>query len=194
MERRIAIKNLGFIAAGVMLLPSCVRQAKQFSITLKNIVITGDQEALLAEIVQAIIPATETPGAKDLNVHQFVLRMVDDCHGTEQQLQFVTGLAQVEGSTKRRFNKSFADFSEEERITFLREVEEKKDATAPELMSDGKESQLSAFYSITKRHTIQGYLGSEYIMSNVLVYNMMPGRFNGCIQIKDKNDIQTVIG
>ena len=61
-------------------------------------------------------------------------------------------------------------------------------------MADGKENQLPAFYSIAKRHTIRGYLSSEYIMTNVLVYNMIPGRYNGCIEIKDKNDLQTVIG
>jgi hypothetical protein len=61
-------------------------------------------------------------------------------------------------------------------------------------MDDGTESQLPAFYSITKRHAIRGFLSSEYIMTNVLVHNMIPGRYNGCIEIKDKSDIQTVIG
>ena len=191
MNRRIALKQIGFISAGVMLLPACVRQAKEVSITLKNIVITGDQEALLSEIVQTIIPATDIPGAKDLNVHQFVLRMVDDCYDTENQQKFVTGLLHVEESTKKRFDKSFEDCTTEERITFFKELAEKKE---PEMMSDGKESQLPAFYSLTKRHTIQGYMSSEYIMTKVLVHNMIPGRFDGCVQIKDKNDIQNVIG
>lgn len=191
MNRRIALKQMGFLTAGAMLLPACVREAKQLSMVLKNIVITGDQEALLAEIVGTIIPATDTPGAKELNVHQFVLRMVDDCQDTENQQDFVTGLGQVEEATNERFAKSFSDCTTGERMTLFAELEEKKE---PEMVSSQQESQLPALYAITKRYTIQGYLNSEYIMTNLLVYNMVPGRFNGCIEIKDHNDIQNVIG
>jgi hypothetical protein len=31
-------------------------------------------------------------------------------------------------------------------------------------------------------------------MTNVHKYNMIPGRFEGCVEIKDKIDIQTIIG
>lgn len=191
MNRRIALKQLGFITAGAMILPSCVHQAKEVSIALKNIVITGDQEAVLAEIVQTIIPAT------DIQVHQFVLRMIDDCYDTEDQQKFVTGLTQADELTKKRFDKSFEDCTPGERLAFLQEVEALKKSEenkAPELLADGKENQFPAFYTLTKRHTVQGYLSSEYIMTNVLVHNMIPGRYNGCVEIKDKNDLQNVIG
>jgi hypothetical protein len=197
MNRRIALKQLGFITAGAMILPSCVHKARELSIALKNIVITGDQEAVLAEIVQTMIPATDVPGAKDIRVHQFVLRMVDDCYDTETQQKFVTGLAQVDELTKKRFDKSFEDCTDEERLTFLKEMDAQKkseEKKEPELLTDGKENQFPAFYSLTKKHTVQGYLSSEYIMTNVLVHNMIPGRYNGCVEIKDKNDIQNVIG
>lgn len=197
MNRRIALKQMGFIAAGAMILPSCLLKAKEVSIALKNIVITGDQEAILAEIVQTMIPATDIPGARDINVHQFVLRMVDDCHDAETQQKFVTGLAQVNELTKKRFDKSFEDCTQEERLTFLKEVDAQKqtdEQKKPELLKDGKENQFPAFYSVAKRHTVEGYLSSEYIMTNVLVHNMIPGRYNGCVEIKDKNDLQNVIG
>lgn len=191
MNRRVALKQMGLVTAGVMLLPACVRDVKQVSVALRNIVITGDQEVLLAEIVGTIIPATEIPGAKELNIHQFVLRMVDDCHDAESQQHFVTGLGQVDESSKKQFGKSFEACTVEERLTLLGDLEATKEQ---EIMADGEESQLPTLYSLTKRHTVQGYLRSEYIMTNVLVYNMIPGGFKGCIQIKDKNDIQTVIG
>jgi Gluconate 2-dehydrogenase subunit 3 len=197
MNRRVALRQLGMITAGAMILPSCVKEARKLSITLKNILITGDQEALLADVVGTIIPTTDIPGASDLRIHEFVLRMVDDCHDAESQQQFVTGLSQLDEVTKKRFDKSFSECSVEERLALFGELEEKKGADEKkevEKMSDGKENQLPAFYSIAKRHTIRGYLSSEYIMTNVLVHNMIPGRYNGCIEIKDKNDLQTVIG
>ena len=190
MKRRIALKQLGFITAGAVLLPACVRQTKQLSIPLKNIAINGDQESLLAEIAEAIIPTTDTPGAKALNIHQFVLRMVDDCQGKDGQQQFVSGLSKVEDAVRQKFNKSFEECTPEEKKKFLLELEEKNKAA----IGDEKKEDLPAFYSLTKRYTVQAFLGSEYIMTKVLVYNMIPGKFQGCVEIKDKKDIQTVIG
>lgn len=197
MKRRIALKQLGLITAGAMILPSCVKESRKVSIVLKNIAITGDQEVLLADVVGTIIPTTDIPGATDLKIHEFVLRMVDDCHDMESQQKFVTGLSQVDEVTKIRFDKLFSECSAAERLALFGELEEKKEDDEKkevEKMNDGKENRLSAFYSIAKRHTIRGYLSSEYIMTNVLVHNMIPGRYNGCIEIKDRSDIQTVIG
>jgi Gluconate 2-dehydrogenase subunit 3 len=190
MKRRIALKQLGLMTAGAMLIPSCVKQITQASIPLKNIVVNGDQEALLAEIAETIIPATDIPGAKALNAHRFILRMVDDCQDKESQQQFVTGLSQVDAAIKQKFNKSFEECSTDERKKFLLDLEEKNKKAE----DNDKKEDLPAFYSLTKRYSVQAFLGSEYVMTNVLVYNMIPGKFQGCVEIKDKNDIQTVIG
>jgi hypothetical protein len=97
INRRIALKQLGFITAGVALLPGCVREAtKSVSVQLKNIHINGNQEAVLAEIAETLIPTTDTPGAKAMNVQQFILRMVDDCQPAESQKDFEKGLAEFE--------------------------------------------------------------------------------------------------
>ena len=190
MKRRIALKQLGFITAGAMILPSCVQQAKEATIALKNVIINGDQELLLAEIAETIIPATDIPGAKALNAHHFILKMVDDCLDKESQQQFSSGLSQVEKAVKEKFNKPFEECSLEDRKKFLLELEQKNKDT-----KDGeKKEDLPAFYSITKRYSVQAFLSSEYVMTNVFKYNMIPGRFEGCVEIKDKNDIQTVIG
>jgi len=196
MNRRYAIQQLGLMTAGAMLLPGCIREPKKVSIALKNIAITGDDEQALADIVEALIPATDTPGAKELNVHQFVLRMVDDCQDTEHQQHFVTGLSQIDEAAKKRFNKSFEDCSLAEKQQWLNEWDErsKMEKSEEETMVDGKVNRIPQFYSLTKRYSIQGYLSSEFIMTNVMAYNMIPGRFDGCIEIKDKNDIKTIMG
>ena len=111
MKRRIALKQLGFITAGAMILPSCIQQVKQATIPLSNIIVNGDQEALLAEIAETLIPATDIPGAKALNIHHFVLKMVDDYQDKESQQQFVAGLLQVEKTVKEKFDKPFDECS-----------------------------------------------------------------------------------
>jgi hypothetical protein len=196
MNRRIAIKQMGLITAGAMLLPACVKSARELTIALSHISITGDQEFLVGDIVSCIIPTTDTPGAGDLNVHHFVLRMVDDCYSPEDQQNFLAGLIQVDQSAEKMFGKSFEDCTIEEKTRLISSwTEEKKDSEEEtETTVDGKPNQLPAFFAITKRHTVQGYLSSEYVLTNALPYTMAPGGFKGCVEIKDMNDIQTVIG
>jgi hypothetical protein len=190
MERRTALKQLMLITSGAILLPACVKNIKQVSIDLKNLKLSSDQEALLAEITETIIPGTETPGAKDLGLHQFVLQMVDDCFEPEQQQTFLSGLSLFEESTEQKFGDSFASLEKGQRENMLRELD---------LIKTGdneaeKEKPLNTFYAITKELTVRGYMTSEYVMTNQLYYNMIPGRFQGCVEIKDVKDYKTILG
>lgn len=191
MNRRIVLKQLGFITVGAALLPGCVKQAApSASVALKNIQISGGQESIIAEIAETLIPATDMPGAKSMNLQQFVLRMVDDCQPSDTQKDFEKGLAEFEQAVDKRFGKSFDAISASDKKTFLAEL----DATAKSEREKDNLTALSKFYSITRRYTIQGFTTSEYVMTNVLPYNMIPGKFIGCVPITDKNDIKTIIG
>src|SRR5690606_13397755 len=92
MERRTAIKQLFFIAGGIILFPSCEGDANKSSIALRKLDVNAKEEDLLAEIVESIIPETDSPGGKALHLHLFVLKMIDDCHGEEDQQIFVQGI------------------------------------------------------------------------------------------------------
>ncbi|WP_373400548.1 hypothetical protein V8V91_13560 [Algoriphagus halophilus] len=37
----------------------------------------------------------------------------------------------------------------------------------------------------TKRFTIQGYMASEYIQSEIMPYSLIPGAYNGSVLISD---------
>ena len=107
MQRRTALRNLLIVAGGTILLPSCVHEDKKVSVPLDHLKISGDQEALLEQICETIIPATDTPGAKALGIHQFVLTMVDDCADKEKQDSFVKGLSEINNLSKKQYNNSF---------------------------------------------------------------------------------------
>lgn len=191
MNRRIALKQLGFITVGAALLPGCVKEAaSSASVALKNIQITGSQEAIIAEIAETLIPATDMPGARAMNLQQFVLRMVDDCQPSETQKDFAQGLAEFEQAVDKKFGKSFEALSSSDKKSFLTEL----DATTKSEREKDSLTALSKFYSMTRRYTIQGFTSSEYVMTNVLPYNMIPGKFIGCVPITDQNDIKTIIG
>ena len=192
MQRRTALKQIGILAGGAMLLPSCIGKAPApASITLNKMVINGQQENLLALMADALLPKTDTPGARELNVHHYVLHMVDDCYPTDEQQKFLSGLAQAQRAIEARTGKEFEDCSQQEQQAFLQEVEEGKVVPA---LQEGEENTLEAFYKPFKRLTIQGYLGSEYIMTNVFGYTMIPGKFIGVVELNASSDLKTILG
>ena len=89
LSRRMAIKQFLYASAAVVLIPSCLHDKSKASIILKNMQIDADQEKLLAEIAESIIPTTTTPGAKDVSAHLFALKMIDDCYNKDGQQKFV---------------------------------------------------------------------------------------------------------
>jgi len=174
MERRLVIKQILIMAGGLALLPSCLRDAGKSSVLLKNLDISLDQENLLAEIAETIIPKTSTPGAKELNIHLFVLKMLDDCYEPEEQERFVKGLEALKDQTQDLFGKSFLDLTVPERQELLVAIENDKEASA----------ELAGFYKIMKGKTIQGYLNSQYVMTNLIKWELVPGRYNGYYPVK----------
>jgi hypothetical protein len=173
MQRRTALKQLLIIAGGTLVIPSCMNDTSQASIPLKHLKIDGTEEKLLAEISETIIPKTGIPGAKDVYTHLFALKMIDDCYEPEQQKEFKEGLKEINALSKKKFNTTFNESTPEQREALLTELEGRKEG-----------EPLSSFYSMVKGLTIQGFLQSQYIMTNVLKYELVPGRYNGFAPVK----------
>ncbi len=171
--RRYAIKQIFAVAAGAALIPSCMEDKSKASVILTNFKIDADQEKLLAELAEAIIPKTTTPGAKDISAHLFALKMIDDCAKPEDQQKFVKGLEQFDKTFTAQFVNRFVDSAKDHKVTFLAILEAKKD--------EGNE--LAFFYGKMKQLTIQAYTASQFYLTKVRVYELVPGRFHGCVPV-----------
>jgi hypothetical protein len=174
MKRRLAIKQIFIMAGGVALLPSCLRDSGKSSIALDNLDVSLDQEHLLGDITETIIPKTNTPGAKELNLHLFVLKMLDDCYEAEDQKLYFTGLNELQDKAQDQFGKTFQQLAVAQRGALLLAVENDKEASPA----------LRRFYEITKSRTIGGYLNSKYVMTNLIKWELVPGRYNGYYPVK----------
>lgn len=176
MNRRSAIKNLAIVAGGILILPSCLQDQKKgkASIKLTKLDLDIDQENLLAEIAETIIPQTDTPGAKSLKLHLFAMKMVNDCYEKEDQEKFVKGLKALQENAKEKFDKPFEALSKKEKEQLLVSIEQSKDE---------KDNEVH-FYNIMKYRTIQGYMNSKYVMTNLVKYELVPGRYNGYFPVK----------
>jgi hypothetical protein len=191
MQRRTAVKQLLVITTGALFIPCCVREAKKIAIPLENLKLTADHETLMASITETLLPTSDTPGAKELKLHEFVLRMMDDCYSPEEQKEFQSGLDQFDKYAQKTSEKSFLEMSPEEKKSFLLQLEKKRDDESS--VSDD-DKPVFQFYSRTKGLAIRGYMNAEPVMTNLTYYKMVPGRFDGCVEIKDPSDYKTIYG
>jgi hypothetical protein len=171
MQRRSALKNLAVGLGGLVSLPAWASSWTPESIG-KTSLVTLDEESLLGEIVETFIPETDTPGAKSLKVHQFALRMINDCYGEQAQTTLKQGLALTDATAQQAYSKSFADCDTAQRKDVLTRMGASTDPV-------GKQ-----FVNMIKRLTIQGYTNSEYYMVNVQKFNMAPGFYHGCVPVQ----------
>jgi hypothetical protein len=181
MHRRTVIKNLALIIGGAALLPSCMQDKGKTSIGLKSIDVNTDQEKLIGDMAETIIPKTNTPGAKDLQLHLFVLKMVDDCYTKKDQQDFMTGISQFNDLIKKQYNHSFSECDQKQREQALLSIEQDKDPK-----SSTYPAELKTFYGIVKNQTVNGYTTSKYFMTKQVVYELVPGRYNAFYPVKKK--------
>lgn len=181
MNRRSALKQAALITGGLAFMPSCSFDQERVSIALKKLKIKASHEKLLAEIAETIIPATDIPGAKDLNVHEFVLVMVDDCLDKADQDIFVKGLDKFEEFTGQHYGKSFSKGTQAEREEILRRIEEQGESNETTVINL---QEIKTFLDRTRQFTIQGYMSSQYVMTEVVPYQLVPGHFKGCVPVE----------
>lgn len=167
INRRSAIKQLFIISAGAAILPSCVNNEKPASHTFSNIPMTAKEEEMLAEISSTIIPTTDTPGAKEVSAHLFALRMVNDCYKKEDREKFIKGFRQFQDNVQQQYNKTYTQCTAPERQQIISAIAAKKD--------NGDDAAY--FYKTFKRFTIQAYTSSEYYLTKVDEYKLVPGKF-----------------
>lgn len=169
VTRRILLKQLAVASAAIALAPSLVGCASKPSASFKNILVTEEEEELLKLIASVIVPKTDTPGAADVATHAYAVKMIDDCMSKEDQEKWLSGFHQfVEQAGKNGFEKNAV--AEQEK--FLTGLDESKE-----------ENDLNFFFKTMKRLTVRGYTSSEYFMTNVQQYKMIPGKYKGCVPV-----------
>jgi hypothetical protein len=176
ITRRDAIRNCLILTVGAIV-PACQQEKSRPAITYRHLSIDRKQERLISEVSETIIPVTDTPGAKDTYTHLFVLKMLDDGYSKDEQQQFIKGMKEFEDLSQKKFDKSFVDCNLLQQEELVRNYINNKDVS----------DDVAAFFKIMKKLTVQGYMTSKYYLTNVQVYKLVPGKFNGCVPVASLN-------
>ena len=160
----------------------------------------ADQKSLVAEIAEVIIPKTNTPGAKDVNVQDVIEILLKDCYPEEQQKHFAAGLKDLEAESKK-LGGGFVDLDNPNKLKALEVMrtkateESEKNAKAKEAaeqidsesgakkVDHMKKDPPIPFFTIVRDLTIFGYYSSEHGVTKEFDYLPVPGRFEGCVTI-----------
>ncbi|MDO5657021.1 MAG: gluconate 2-dehydrogenase subunit 3 family protein [Paracoccus sp. (in: a-proteobacteria)] len=92
--------------------------AYQPTVTGTNIFTDADA-AFLDEVAEVILPATDTPGAKDAGVGAFMTQYVSDCYTEAEQQDFRDAIAALEAAAIEAHGAGFETLSSEARIELL---------------------------------------------------------------------------
>lgn len=170
MERRSALKNIALAAGAMISLPTWAQSWKQSELQATNY-LSVEASQLLKEVVEVIIPKTDTPGAGELGVANFVQLMIVDCYDQPTQDRFKMGLERIQALAKAQ-GTSFSKLPQPEKLQLLKGLEKSEN------------SEEKSFLNLLKNLTIQGYMSSEYVMTNLTHYEMVPARYHGCVPVK----------
>jgi hypothetical protein len=168
LSRREMLARLGAVLGGALIGGDTWLRGATLAGKSPTPAFTDADRALLDEIGETIIPATDTPGAKAAGIGAFMTMMVTDCYDDAHHAAFQAGLAQLreEGfltaTPAARTARLNALDAEQKRYQVT------KAATAP-----------AHFFRMMKQLTIVGYFTSEIGATQALLFEETPGRFDG---------------
>lgn len=192
MDRRLALKQLALFTGGLMVIPSCEFNRENVLVAYDKLQITDAHLQTLSKVVETILPGGNIRGAKDLNLQEFVLLMANDCLNREEQKKFTEGLKGFGKYVQKERGSRFENLSQSEAETVFNDFVNDQEGKSENLQKDNPEREnLKFFLNTTKRFTLQGYLTSQYFMTEVMPYEMIPGGFQGekMIQPSEKINI-----
>jgi hypothetical protein len=167
IPRREALQRLALLVGATLSLP--VQAALRGETTAGvPLVFSDDQNRLVADLAEVILPTTHTPGAKDAGVHRFIGHVIGHCTAPAQQDLFMKGLQQTDALSQTDFQKPFSELDNPQRIEVVKQLTQRE----------------KPFFLVLRELTIVGYFTSETGATKALEYLPVPGRFQGDIPLK----------
>lgn len=185
MNRREALRAVSLIMGGTVIgaqafLSSCQNSTEDQKALeeQRDKAFSRSDIALLDEIGETIIPATDVPGAKAVGIGDFMTMMVVDVYEEKNQEAFREGLDKIRGNFEDRYGHSFMDGTATERHEFLSELNKELEVAGQEKKA---EDEPEHYFRIMKELTLLGYFSSEIGSTQALRYVETPGRYDGCM-------------
>ena len=177
MNRRDSIKN---IAAGTIGLAafsyflSCKDStgSSDTSVAEESTFFTSTEKNTLTSIADTIIPAGTSIGALSVGTDKFMERLFEKCYEKEVQDNIKTQFAVLDEKAQQAHGSVFAKCNQKQREDLLL------------AFSTSENEKEKDFFELMKAETIRGFSTSKEVMVKYLNYEIAPGRYHGCVDVK----------
>tara|TARA_A200000113_G_scaffold1156_1_gene1196 strand:+ start:169 stop:681 length:513 start_codon:yes stop_codon:yes gene_type:complete len=168
MNRRDLLKNGVYGLAGVTLSSTLISTLQSCSSIEKYspLYFSKTEFSLLSNIIDFLIPKTETPGALDMKVPQFIDIIISETYNNESKNNFSNKLKLLIEDFKSN-NIELSDYY----------------SIKSKFVNDFNKKTHLEIYNQIRDLTVWGFKTSKEIALNVLNYNPIPGYQLGCIDI-----------
>ena len=195
MQRRELFRLLGAGAVLPAMTPEIftLLQQAQPGADYKLRSLDAHQNATVIAMIDLVIPATDTPGAKGARVNEFIDLILTDWAIPEERKAFLDGLAEIDKQSNQLYGKNFVDASAQQQETQLRAIDDvflanrQRPARHGNTVPEPDSQMKGPFWVVFKNITLHGYYTSKVAITMELNLNhrsepeiIMPGAFHGC--------------
>ena len=192
MERRQAIGVLGGVAGAPVLMPldelerlvawrervhasGAALGGSGAAAPQATSLLTPPRARAMEALAEVVVPATDTPGASEAGVSEFVAALVDGWLDDDDRDRFLAGLDTVDPACRERFGSPFAECEPGEQTAFVRGL----DQEVTRLREDPAADESQHFFHDVKRFALTAYFTSEAGLA-ALGYRTTFRTFEGC--------------
>ncbi len=133
--------------------------------------LSDGQKALIAEVSELIIPETDTPGAKSAGVPEDIYAHLQANFTAEDREKMISGLATFDTKANEIAGGQFMSLDRS-----------KQEEVLTAIAKDGGEDNI---FDMLKGVTTYLFFTSEKGAKEVLVYDPIPGGYQGCIDVSE---------
>ncbi len=181
MQRRDLLRTLGAAALGSLLAPLSpeerlalgrrlhARLAPRAELRLLD----REQAALVTALADTLLPRDDTPGALDAGAVEFYDLLLAEWHTFEEREAHLAGLRDLDARCRAATGTGYAAASPESRAAFLATVDG----------SEGPAGSAEAAWARLRAVTIFAWSTSQPILEGPFKSPLIPGRFDGCIEL-----------
>ena len=178
MQRRDLLQLLGSFALVPALAPFSAERRLEIAEALHAQigrsglkVLTPAQDAAVTAVAEAIIPRTDTPGATDAKVNEFIDLLLDGWYTAEDRDRLLRGIDAIDAEAKAEGGTPFAA---------ARPIVQQKLLERWDSAESGPETATAAFKRL-KNLTIYGFFTSEIAVKEVTKPVIFHPAFEGCV-------------
>jgi|SRR5690606_37096750 len=136
--------------------------------------------SLIEEISETIIPSTDSPGAKDAKVVDYIINVIDHCIDEKNTSIILNGLDDLQRYSIKNYAKRFEECSSDARTAILKHFNTKGRFSNYYLNKIRQKLLGETFFEQIKWLTVSGYCLSREGASHGLVYDHIPIDYIAC--------------